>query len=487
MSRRAIQTRLDQLERQQVRPGAVRDRTPWDWYAAGCPCGLPAGECRKHPRARDSQRPPAGDWRTWLYLAGRGAGKTRAAAEWVRHRVEAGKASRIALVGPTAADVRDTMVEGPSGLLAVCPPWNRPSYEPSRRRLRWPGGAVALTFSADEPDRLRGPQFEAAWVDELAAFRYPAALDNLLLGLRLGSDTRLCVTTTPRAVRLVTDLLADARTATTRATTYENRAHLAPSFFERVVSKYEGTRLGRQELYAEVLEISEGAWFATFDPAKHVTEEAVYQPGYPVHLAIDAGSARHTGAVWFQVRPLHSAQSVTPSGWVLAGPRPRETVCVFADYHAEGLFSEANARAIQARGAALPGAAGRPDVVRLDPAATARSGLGPAAYGEYERVFGSRLLSRWPEHRVLDGLDQLEVLLESGCLLIHPRCVHLKAAFQNYVRKRGPGGDLLDVPQDPQHPHEDLLDALRGGIRDRFHEARIEQQRLRRVRVGDLY
>ena len=213
------------------------DRQQWDWYAAGCPCGLPAGACREHPRARASQRPPSGDWRCWLYLAGRGAGKTRAAAEWVRHRVESGQSRRVALVGATAADVRDVMVEGPSGLLAVCPPWARPRYEPSRRRLAWPHGALALTYSADEPDRLRGPQFEAAWVDELAAFRYPAALDNLLLGLRLGSDTRLCVTTTPRAVRLVTDLLADARTATTRATTYENRAHLAASFFERVVSQ----------------------------------------------------------------------------------------------------------------------------------------------------------------------------------------------------------------------------------------------------------
>jgi hypothetical protein len=407
----------------------------------------------------------------------------------VRHRVESGQSRRVALVGATAADVRDVMVEGSSGLLAVCPPWARPRYEPSRRRLAWPNGAVALTFSADEPDRLRGPQFEAAWVDELAAFRYPAALDNLLLGLRLGSDTRLCVTTTPRAVHLVTDLLADARTATTRATTYENRAHLAPSFFERVVSKYEGTRLGRQELYAEVLEISDGAWFAGFDPARHMSEAAEYQPGSPVHLAIDAGSAWHTGAVWFQVRTLRAAESVTPSGWVLAGPSAaggRETVCVFGDYYAEGLFSEANARAIQARGGALPGAAGRPDVVRIDPAATARSGLGPAAYGEYERVFGARALSRWPVHRVLDGLDQVEVLLESGSLLIHPRCAHLKAAFQNYVRKRGPGGDWQDVPEDPQHPHEDLMDALRGGIRDRFPEARLEPPHLRRVRFGYL-
>ena len=145
-----------------VARGTARDRSAesarFDWYADGCPCGLPAGECREHPRARPSQRPPAGDWRTWLVLVGRGFGKTRCAAEWVRHRVEAGASRRIALVGATAADVRDVMVEGPSGILAVCPPWDRPRYEPSKRRLTWPNGAVATTFTADEPDRLRGPQ-----------------------------------------------------------------------------------------------------------------------------------------------------------------------------------------------------------------------------------------------------------------------------------------------------------------------------------------
>ena len=205
---RMVEARIERLER---RRGKARDRSAesvrFDWYAAGCPCGVPPGECREHPRARPAQRPPAGDWRTWLLLMGRGAGKTRSAAEWVRHRVETGAARRIALVGATAADVRDVMVEGPSGLLAVCPPWDRPRYEPSKRRLTWPNGAVATTFSADEPDRLRGPQTDCAWIDELAAFRYPAAVDNLLFGLRLGADPRLCVTTTPKPVRLVTELV----------------------------------------------------------------------------------------------------------------------------------------------------------------------------------------------------------------------------------------------------------------------------------------
>ena len=422
---------------------------------------------------------------------GRGSGKTRSAAEWVRHRVETGAARRIALLGATAADVRDVMVESPSGLLAVCPPWNRPRYEPSKRRLTWPGGAIATTFTADEPDRLRGPQSDCAWIDELAAFRYPAALDNLLFGLRLGTDPRLCVTTTPKPVRLVTELVKDPTTAIARGTTYENRAHLAPSFFERIVTKYEGTRLGQQELLAELLEVSDGAWFPSFDPTKHVTASAEYDPALPVHLAIDCGVSRFVAAVWFQVRGELPEEKPPADAWVAwpiapapASPAPPRggVVTVFADWCGEGLYSQAAARAILARGPALP-CRGRYDTVRLDPASSARTGIGPTAYAEFERVFGPRVLGRWPTHRVRDGLDQLEILLDRGCLLIHPRCVALKAAFQNYARKRTTGGDWLDDPADPQHPHEDLMDALRGGIRDRFPEGRIEQPRMRSVHV----
>jgi Terminase large subunit, T4likevirus-type, N-terminal len=420
----------------------------------------------------------------WLILAGRGFGKTVSAAQWVRHRVESGQARRVAIVGATAADVRDVMVEGPSGILAVCPPWNRPRYEPSKRRLTWPGGAIATTFSADEPERLRGPQHDAAWIDELSSFRYPAAVDNLLFGLRLGDDPRLCITTTPKPIRLVTELVNDPTTAISRGTTYENRLHLAPSFFDRIVTKYEGTRLGQQELLAEILEVSEGAWFATFDPAQHVTAAAEYDPALPVHLAIDCGVSRHVGAVWFQVRRGRVPLERTPSGWIKnSDPHEPETVTVFGDFHAEGLYSEAAALAILARGQELP-CRGRYDTVRLDPASSARTGIGPTAYAEFERVFGPRSLARWPTHRVLDGLDQLEVLLDRQCLLIHPRCEKLKCAFLTYSRRKNTGGDWLADPADPQHPHEDLMDALRGGIRDRFPEGRIEQPRMSRVQAG---
>lgn len=209
--------------------------------------------------ARPSQLPRPGDWRVWLLLAGRGFGKTRTGAELVRARLGARQARRIALVAPTAADARDVMVEGESGLLAIAPPRDRPLYEPSKRRVTWPNGAVATLFSADEPGRLRGPQHDFAWCDELAAWRYPEAWDMLLFGLRLGTDPRAVVTTTPRPIPLIRKLLADPSVAVTHGTTAENRDNLAPAFLEQIVRRYQGTRLGRQELDAELLDDVPGA------------------------------------------------------------------------------------------------------------------------------------------------------------------------------------------------------------------------------------
>jgi phage terminase large subunit-like protein len=209
--------------------------------------------------ARPNQLPPDGEWRVWLVLAGRGFGKTRTGAEMIRARVTARTAHRLALVAPTAGDARDVMVEGESGILAVSPPWERPRYEPSKRRLTWPNGAIATLFSADEPERLRGPQHDAAWCDELATWRHPEAWDMLMFGLRLGTDPRVVVTTTPRTTSLIRGLIADPTVIVTRGTTYENRANLASAFFGQIIRKYQGTRLGRQELEAELLEDVPGA------------------------------------------------------------------------------------------------------------------------------------------------------------------------------------------------------------------------------------
>src|SRR5712691_2282502 len=210
--------------------------------------------------ARPQQLPPIDrPWHTWLLLAGRGFGKSRAGAELVGAWARVPH-TRIALVAETAADARDVMVEGESGLLACAPPWCRPTYEPSKRRLTWPNGSLATTYSGDEPDQLRGPQHHKAWADEPAKWRYAdAAWDNLELGLRLGDGPQVVATTTPRPIPLLTTLLQDPGTVVTRGSTYDNAAHLPPSFLRRVLGKYEGTRLGRQELHAELLEDTPGA------------------------------------------------------------------------------------------------------------------------------------------------------------------------------------------------------------------------------------
>tara|TARA_Y100001938_G_scaffold150122_1_gene239713 strand:- start:1043 stop:2392 length:1350 start_codon:yes stop_codon:yes gene_type:complete len=209
--------------------------------------------------ARPKQLTPPGDWRIWLILAGRGFGKTRSGAEWVRQKVENGGAGRIALVGATAADVRDTMIEGESGLLRIFPEEERPRYEPSKRRVTFSNGAIATAFSADEPDRLRGPNHDAAWCDEIAAWRYPDAWDQLVFGLRIGTNPRLVATTTPRPTRLIKSLVDRKDCHVTTGSTYENKINLAPTFIAEVLSRYEGTRLGRQELHAEILDDVDGA------------------------------------------------------------------------------------------------------------------------------------------------------------------------------------------------------------------------------------
>ena len=213
-------------------------------------------------KARPSQLAPEGDWNGWLVVAGRGFGKTRVGAEFVKEEVEAGRAGRVALVAPTASDARDVMVEGPAGLLAVSSPWMRPTYEPSKRRLTWPNGAQAATFSSEEADRLRGPQHDLAWCDEVAAWNEPQATwDMLQFGLRLGSRPRWLATTTPKPIKLLKELLArDGKdVVVTRGSTFENKDNLAPTFIAAIEQRYGGTRLGRQEINGELLTDAPGA------------------------------------------------------------------------------------------------------------------------------------------------------------------------------------------------------------------------------------
>lgn len=218
--------------------------------------------------------------------------------------------SRGHIVSATAADVRDALVEGESGFLSVLPEKERPTYEPSKRRLVWPNGSRALLFSADEPRRLRGPQCHWAIADELCAWRYPEAWDQLLFGLRLGQDPRVAVATTPKPTLLLRNLVRDPTCHVTRGSTYDNRANLAPAFFEQIIKRYEGTRLGRQEINAELLEDVEGAlWTWATVEACRVSALPVDKEGKPLPMQ----------RIVVGVDPKASAQADSETGIVVAG------------------------------------------------------------------------------------------------------------------------------------------------------------------------
>ncbi|WP_092777152.1 terminase large subunit domain-containing protein [Jannaschia pohangensis] len=220
--------------------------------------------------ALDHQLPPEGDWRTWVILGGRGAGKTRAGAEWVRAQVEgprplmAGRARRVALVGETYEQVRSVMIEGDSGILACSPRDRMPSWKATQRKLVWPNGAEAQVFSAHDFEALRGPQFDAAWMDELAKWpKAEDAWDMLQFCLRLGDNPQAVVTTTPKNIPVLKDILSRRSTVCTHAATEANRANLARGFLAEVMERYKGTRMGRQELDGILLDDIEGAFWTT--------------------------------------------------------------------------------------------------------------------------------------------------------------------------------------------------------------------------------
>ncbi|HRF07197.1 MAG TPA: terminase family protein [Xanthobacteraceae bacterium] len=277
--------------------------------------------------AREEQLPPEAAWRNWLILGGRGAGKTRAGAEWVRGialgRKCFGEAARqIALVGETLADVREVMIEGVSGLLAVHTRWERPLWEPSRRRIEWKNGAVAYAFSADDPESLRGPQFEAAWCDELCKWRRAeAAFDMLQFGLRLGQNPRAAITTTPRPTPLLKRLLADPATLLSRTATKANAFQLAPQFLEQMLARYAGTRLGRQELDGELIEARADSLFPRerIERARVETHPSLAR----IVVAIDP--------------PASSREGADACGIVAAGVDDDGKVFVLADESAGGL------------------------------------------------------------------------------------------------------------------------------------------------------
>ncbi len=271
--------------------------------------------------ARADQRPPPGDWIYWLILAGRGAGKTRAGAEAVREWVKS--FAIVNLVGATHEDVRDVMVLGESGLMAVCPRGERPRYARASGRLTWPSGAVSLLFSAEEPDRLRGKQHEKIWLDELAAWKKPDAFDQALLGLRLGAKPQAVITTTPRPTKLVKQLVADPNAIVTRGSTFDNVNNLAEAFVARIAQRYAGRAIGRQELFAEIVEETPGAlWTRALIERQRLAPGA--EPASYVEIVIGVDP------------PARSGASSDECGVIVAGRVAGGAIHVLADLTSQG-------------------------------------------------------------------------------------------------------------------------------------------------------
>lgn len=280
--------------------------------------------------ARPNQLAPRGDWRTWLILAGRGFGKTRSGAEWVRYRAQRMPGARIALVAATLSEARAVMVEGESGLLAIAPPWERPVFEPSLRRLTWPNGARAMLYSAEEPEQLRGPQHHFAWADEAGKWSDAEAVwMNLEMGLRLGAQPQVVVTTTPRPTSLIKRLLADRQAKISRGATRDNAANLPDAFLAAVEAAYAGTRLGRQELNGELVEDADGALWT--------------------RALLDAGRVRSAPDALARVvvaidPPVTSGAQADACGIIVAGMSDEGHAYVLADWSAQGLSPEGWAR-----------------------------------------------------------------------------------------------------------------------------------------------
>jgi len=304
---------------------------------------------------RPKQFLPLGDWLTWLILAGRGFGKTRTGAEALRELVcgstplASGGYGRIAVIAETAADARDVLVEGESGILKCHPRAFRPHYEPSKRRLTWPNGAVATLYNAVEPDQLRGPQHDLALCDELAKWRYAQETwDQLQFGLRIGDRPRQIVTTTPRPIPIIKKLIAAESTVLTRGSTTENRSNLAPSFISTVIARYEGTRLGRQELDAEILDDVPGAlWTRAMFDDHRVRETPDLQR---VVVAIDPSGTGGEGDSGDSIGIVVAGRGYDGRGYVMADRScklspagwGRRAVDAYKEFRADRIVAERN-------------------------------------------------------------------------------------------------------------------------------------------------
>ena len=294
--------------------------------------------------ARPNQLQPA-SWAKWLILTGRGWGKNRTGAETLRDLVESETVGRIGLIARTAADARDTMIEGESGILDISPPWALPKYEPSKRRLTWPNGATATTYSGDEPDQLRGPQHEFVWADELAAWKYPEETwDNAMFGLRLGVAKAL-ITTTPRPIKVIRDLIAEEGVVVTSGSTYENLENLSDAY-QSIIRKYAGTRLGEQELKGRLLEDVPGAlWSRSMIDPYRTSNPPPFQR---IVVAMDPAATSTETANEMGI--IVAARGEDGEGYVLEDVTCRESpkvaaevaISVYRKYKADRIVAEVN-------------------------------------------------------------------------------------------------------------------------------------------------
>ncbi|MCK4204568.1 DNA-packaging protein [Brucella pituitosa] len=312
-----------------------------------------AAECEWLIEARDAQLPPSGDWRVWLILGGRGSGKTRAGAEWVSGMAlglapfATRACGHIALIGETFADAREVMVDGPSGILSVSRA-SRPRYETTRRRLLWDNGAVASLYSSEDPDGLRGPQFDAAWCDELAKWKNPQATwDMLQFGLRLGDSPRQVVTTTPRAVPLLKTLMTDNSVAMTHMRTSENASNLADGFMQAINQRYAGTRLGRQELDGELIEERAGALWSRERIEQCFEQEAPQLVRILVAVDPPASSGKSSDACGIVVAGIDECSIghvIADESMSMAKPHQwaRRAIALYHSFEADAILAEVN-------------------------------------------------------------------------------------------------------------------------------------------------
>jgi hypothetical protein len=325
-------------------------------------------------------------------------------------------------------------------------------------------------LSAEDPEQARGPNSDLVWADELGAWGKASEMwRNVTLALRKG-DTQAFVSTTPRRISALLDILAQPTTIVSTENTLVNRLHLSEEFVEQVLSLYRNTRFEQQEIEGRMLDQAEGNWFSnSFDERRHVTQAAEYDPFRSVILGIDCGTSRTTGAVYLQFQRVG---------------RYRVRFTVFGDFLAVDRFSGENAQAIAST---LRGLAPRCDILAtwIDPASAARTSIGPAAKGEYELVY-KRTLQSAPSWHVCDGLDMLTGLLERGDLLVHPRCGDLIAALKNYMRAKV-SGNFIDTPAGNKSPHEDMIDALRYAVVGSWPEGRKPEPPFARVHSSRIF